>query len=443
METNSIKVIGELKNELKSRIPGIDKKRFGDQTFGQENEYTYQGLIGGVDSLLTDISVLVKAHNKFIQISNLGERNNIATHLRNITTHLENPNQLWQHIDALKILLRSYNVRKSKERFAELDEEIETVLKNKLKLDEEILSAKSLKKGAQQILEEIEIDKVTSNTKLEEFKKLIPEFEEKIEELQSTIEQQDKVLKRITDIHDNSETLHDEIQSSYNESKSNEKIIDSFATKVQEREKTLEKISEDTKVYTNKIAEFTKERKELLKEAEDLIDSAKQALNYKTAEGISAAFEAKYQEAKDGKNWTWLLGSAACLLGTIGLGVWILVEASTNIGIILGRIALLPFPIGGAIFCANQYVKNKNITEDYAYKAVLSKSIVGFSEQILENGNKDGAEYVKYMETVLSEIHKDPLRKRTKDQSKSQDDQNLSLDKFVELAEKIVKLKGE
>ena len=73
---------------------------------------------------------------------------------------------------------------------------------------------------------------------------------------------------------------------------------------------------------------------------------------------------------------------------------------------------MVPFTILAAIFCANQYVKQKNLAEDYAYKAVLTKSIVAFSDELRENDEKG---YSEYISTVLKEIHQDPLRKRGKE----------------------------
>jgi hypothetical protein len=52
------------------------------------------------------------------------------------------------------------------------------------------------------------------------------------------------------------------------------------------------------------------------------------------------------------------------------------------------------------------------LAEDYAYKAVLTKSIVAFSEELRK---KDETGYSEYISTVLKEIHQDPLRKRSKE----------------------------
>lgn len=78
---------------------------------------------------------------------------------------------------------------------------------------------------------------------------------------------------------------------------------------------------------------------------------------------------------------------------------------------IVGRLSLVPFALLAAIFCANQYVKQKILIEDYAYKTVLAKSLVAFSEELRV---KEPEKYAEYLSTVLKEIHQDPLRKRDK-----------------------------
>ncbi|MGZ5245297.1 MAG: hypothetical protein ACXWEY_01790 [Bacteroidia bacterium] len=98
----------------------------------------------------------------------------------------------------------------------------------------------------------------------------------------------------------------------------------------------------------------------------------------------------------------------------------------------------MPLPIAGAIFCANQYVRQKNIIEDYAYKMVLAKSIVGFSEQIRKDNSPD-EEYTHYIKTVLNEIHNDPLRRRHSKYIKK-DNSTSSMDSFKDAMESIKKL---
>ena len=68
---------------------------------------------------------------------------------------------------------------------------------------------------------------------------------------------------------------------------------------------------------------------------------------------------------------------------------------------------------------------------------VLSKSIVGFSEQLKKNGTETNEEYIHYIKTALEEIHKDPLRKRT---GSNKENELTNLSQIGELVDKIKKI---
>ena len=77
---------------------------------------------------------------------------------------------------------------------------------------------------------------------------------------------------------------------------------------------------------------------------------------------------------------------------------------------IIWRLALLPITISWAIFSASQYVKQKNLIEDYAYKLVLVKSIIWFSEELLKVKENTNDGYQQYITKTLDELLQDPLR---------------------------------
>ncbi len=152
-------------------------------------------------------------------------------------------------------------------------------------------------------------------------------------------------------------------------------------------------------------------------------------MNLKTTEGISAAFSAQYHNAsKSRRFWPWVVGAVFCILIAIGLTIWIVagwgVIDPYSIGSISGRIVSVGIAVTGATFCAKQYTKQKNISEDYAYKAVLAKSIVAFTEEIRK---RDETKVAEYLGKVLSEIHQDPLRKRSNDEVVSNFDKAFDL----------------
>lgn len=439
MELNTVNQIREKRDEIREHIKDLNLRDYDDTVYGSENEYTFKGLIGGIGALLTDISTLTRYPSKFAKISTYTERNNILSYLTRIKTYLESPTNYIVQFEALKILLRSFNVRYFSERQIEFESEIEEVRKIKLQLQQVLVDSKKLKD---------EIDE--SNTNIEEKLEISKEKLEEVENELGTIITRKTELTEQTEtletINTNLETIKEtasenltEINDSLTVSKSNEKLITSFAKKVQDREKRLDELEQKTEDNNKKLSDYDTQRKAILEKANNLIESSKKALNYTTAVGISASFQGQYENSNN--KWifgSWILGAVVCLIGTICLGIWILQVNPDNIGVLVGRISLLPLPIIGAIFCANQYTKQKNIIEDYAYKMVLSKAIVGFSEQLKKNGTDENEEYVHYIKTALEEIHRDPLRKR--DSKKSSEVKESSLKDLVEMAERIVKM---
>ena len=444
METPVIKEIKKLRDDIKESLEAIDKTQYYSNNYGPESEYSGKGFYLGLEALLVDISYLIKSHNIFISISTHSERNQIKSELTNIHSYLSNPQQLCQHIDNLKILLRNYNVRGNVDRWEHFTEVNKKLLEQSDQFSEVL-------KEVNTIHETAVVAKESIDEKIKEIADKFEEVEEKIqevEEVKTEIEENSEKLKTVNTTLEKIKTDADEnlegIVESYNEAKANEKIINSFALKVQERDNRLGEIQQLTEENKQKLTDYENERNKILEEAKQLIENAKTALNYKTAEGISASFQSQHDDAKKWQfSGSWIIGASVFIAVAIGLGIWILVGKADELHIILGRIALIPLPIFGAIFCANQYVKQKNIIEDYAYKMVIAKSIVGFSEQLKKDPSEDKGEYVHYMKVALEEIHKDPLRKRNIKIADTKTDnkiENFSVKDILEVAERIVKI---
>ena len=163
----------------------------------------------------------------------------------------------------------------------------------------------------------------------------------------------------------------------------NRQLIDEFAKKIAMREAQLVDQQVKTVEFTDALAQHRVAMSEIEGEAKRIIESARTALSYKTAEGLSAAFNERYTEtSEDSKRKFWLVAAGVLVLLAVLLGIWITWDTKVAIAVVAGRVSLIPILIGGAWFCAHQYVKLANIAEEYAYKSVLSKSIVGFSEQM-------------------------------------------------------------
>lgn len=440
METQSVIQIKNLRDKIKEKLASFDSSQFNNTKFGDENEYNGKSLYLGLDSLLVDISYFIRAHNIFIQNTTLEERNSIINQLTNIHSYIESPQNLFRSIDILKIELRKHNIRSNIERW-ELFQDV----------NKELLEQRDEFKVALQFINEIKDQAKNSNStiteKIEALTKTFEELEEKIEEVEEVkteIVTNSENLKTINSallkVKEAADENLESIVESYNEVKSNEKVINSFAQKVQERDNRLGELQQLTEENKQKIVGYETERVKILDEANKLIESAKTALNYKTAEGISASFQEQHSNAGNWhlKGW-WIIGALLFVVTAILLGVWVAFDKTNDLHLIIGRIALIPLPIIAAIFCANQYVKQKNIIEDYAYKMVLAKSIVGFSEQLKKDPSQDKGEYIHYIKVALEEIHKDPLRKRERKQTETKIE-NFTVKEILDVAERMVKI---
>lgn len=418
METRTI---NEIKSTLDSIRQSLDAYREHHKNqgtdmdtcnYGSENEYNLKGIIGGIKNVLTDVSFLVRSHNLFFKLSAYNERTEIKQLLQNLNNGLVNKNvtNIINNLDLLKIRLRTYNLRNDRNRYVDYNEALDTLCRKAIALEEGIQDVKMKLEEAEKTYTEIQ-------GKQEEYNEIIQKLEDKKNEF---AEDYDSFVKEVGDfktLAEKAKTNEQVISDYLKQVEEDREVFNEFVEKIENREKVLVKQNEETTNYEKKLEAFDQDQQKKLNEVAALIEKARQALQYTTAAGMSAAFQEQYDKTNNiwSKRW-WLVAAVAFLILTLGIGVWIVTgwgineDNSTQLFSLIGRMSMVPFTILAAIFCANQYVKQKNLAEDYAYKAVLTKSIVAFSEELRE---KDDKSYSEYISTVLKEIHQDPLRKRS------------------------------
>ena len=422
METTTIIAIRDLLSQVQENLDTYQQYHIDNNTdmdacsYGSEQEYCIKSLIAGVKNILTDLGYLTRAHNLFLKLSTYANRNDIKSHLTNINTYLKNRNtaNIVSELDWLKSNLRTYCLRLDRDRYLDFNTEIDELRRKAILLEDEI-------KKTQQRLSEVGTTYSEIQSKREEYNTIISELtstkDSFIEEL-NVFTTEFGEYKELTKKAKNNET---EIATSLESANKNLEKFNEFITRIDEREQTLAKQAVSTTTYESKLNEYTQEHITKLEEAKQLIEEAKTALHYKNAEGLSAAFSHQLDTAsnKHARLW-WLGGAIIFILATLSIGIWIVTGWGLNESVdqnqmilnLVGRLSMIPFTIAGAIFCANQYTKQKNIIEDYAYKTTIAKSIIAFSEELR---SKDPERYAEYISTILREIHQDPLRKRVKD----------------------------
>lgn len=407
MDVPTIETIRTLRDEIRTLLPKIKASQHKEQRFGTENEYTAKGLISGLDGLLTDLSTLTRSPAQFVKKSTYTERNTIVSHLTQIKGGVVNKDfqVIAKYLDLLKITTSRFNIRHTEERQEELDKRIDELQRRINNLD---VTCEIIDGTAKEVIEK---EEAITKTELLLHEKLdaLEELETELNTKLATLEEQRTGLD---DLLDTDQERSNTIASLLADSKSHSEVIETFSKRVSQRENQLEDQEIKTNTYIKNLSNFTSEREELLEDASKLIQEARSALGYTTARGISAAFNKKYEDTlKDKTTELWLRYAAGFILLAGLVGVWIFIDRKVELEALFGRLSLIPIFIGGAWFAAAQYVKQKNISEDYAYKSVLAKAMVGFADQLEENSDK-GDNYSHYIQSLFAEIHNDPLRKR-------------------------------
>ncbi|MET7259316.1 hypothetical protein [Dyadobacter fermentans] len=223
----------------------------------------------------------------------------------------------------------------------------------------------------------------------------------------------DSVLASINEYRKQSSEIVGNVKEYEKEIESKRLSIETFATNIDEYKQTITVIQNEAEAVVNKGSEVSQ-----------LIEQAQIALQLNSAEGVSAAFAAQHRNASSGwQLWTWISACVVCLGGALYLTITLISEKHIAIPkdkisplllafpwlIIVGRAVSVSICLSAAAFCARQYTKQKQLAEDYAYKSVLAKSIVAFSQEIKKSDDSNVAEYLT---TVLAEIHRDPLRNK-------------------------------
>lgn len=393
METSTIQQIRYQIDQVDKALSGFVVRQHSEARYGPEEEYTAKSLKEGVKAILTDIRGLIRAHNKFVQLSIHSERDAIRGHLADIYISLTNEDYagVASHLDTLKPVIRSFNVRGSSE-------------------TQEVLEERADQFNAQCSVAEENIDTIEKIAdKAGHTEKKLQSAEESIESFYSKISKLQEETEKLENLQDRSRSNHRAIEQALMSARSHEETINNFVQRVEKREQQLDKQEQSTVDYQEQLTSFKKEHEEKLEQAEKLIQQARNALGYTTATGISAAFSERYreEEGRGKKIMGWLVGAGIFVVTSIVIGIWLVWgNQAIGLGSVISRIAIMSVALSGAWFCAAQYVKYRNTREDYGYKTVLSRSMIAFLDQLT------GEERERYLEMVLTEIHKDPLRKR-------------------------------
>lgn len=420
MTTTSISNIKSSLAALQENLPSVRKYLEENYTdtmntgqWGIEKEYSPNGLLGGIQNIITDLIYLVENPATFIRLSTYEDRQSIHQYLSLLfddTNHCDF-SDIASQLDSLKMVLHPYNLLTDEQRMIVYQQKIDELTQQTENLTQVLKEAREQEKDINEIYNlvseqvgEISNKKKAITTSLKQSKAI----EEQLKTLKEDLE---AVAKEIHSLNSTSSSLKDEAITYRDE-------VKKFAEEISEHQRKIEKQNAQFEVFQETFDKNTTDQKLYLEDALKLIEKSKLALNYTTSVGLGDSFDAqcKYLTGKWGyKLWGWLVASVVSILGIIAIGIWLITTQHSQgngdyslIWIqIFGKLSMIPLLITATIFCANQYTKQKGLLEDYSYKLRLAQSMVAFSEELRE---KDSEKYKEYLSSVLKEILKDPLR---------------------------------
>jgi len=394
MTAQTITEIKQVIDAIEPHISEFVVKDHAGSNFGEEQEYTAESLKFGLKEMLTEIRALVRAPAKFVRMLNLVERREMHNALVQMSNQLaaKDYNAVATTWDTLKRSVRPRGLNTTPELLETLKERIDALHGVGVPLEEK-------RDEAEQIRSQIETAKANAESavaRLDVATKALDALEGKVKQAEE-IQQKAQI----------SGAAIDQLQA---QAQSKEELLSSFSASVQSGKSQLGEQAQKIEEYERRLTEYGEQQKEYLERAENLIKSARDALGYTTATGLSASFTERYLEEKKKWIWNflWLFASAISVGGALWLGYDLLVDQSAlTAGLAIARTAAASAAISAAWFCASQFVRNKNTSDDYGYKSVLAKSMVAFLDQFQDQGEREA-----YLRTVLGQIHQDPMRKK-------------------------------
>ncbi|ENB7194791.1 hypothetical protein ABIH54_001364 [Enterobacter bugandensis] len=426
-EGKSIKVIlNDLNILLKSSIQYFNKKSFTLSVFYSASEIqTIEDSLHRIDSALDACAEQLRDENGEktltkgdVQLNNdIFDMPNISAtqHEKRLRPRsLLSINLIPNELDILKPYLRIFAFKGAETRgdsYRRLLED-QVALEN-LKGDfvNNLDYAQRYKKEANDCLTSIEeyYDKVEAihgqaEEKFSELEIELDKINKKIEAIATSKNEWDEKLTEMDGIKDEVEDVHSRIDELYKSSGD-----------IRRQLKALVEVADDNNRNATNIVEYFDEK---ANELEKIKDKAISILNITGTVSLGQFFKEQHTEAKENVG-KWLIASGVLLACAVGVCVWALwsFDAASEIPYLFSRLSIVPLILAGLWFCSSQYIKQKHIIEDYAYKKVLALSMVSFRNELTDSSPDSVTEYIK---SVLEQLHQPPLDSLEKNQFKEE-----------------------
>lgn len=237
----------------------------------------------------------------------------------------------------------------------------------------------------------------------------------KLEELE---ERQRKLISRLNINNDAYKEKISVVDVAYEKVEDFTKKISLYDNASDKFKTELLKLDASYNILSDKFVSLDQTLSEKQKKLDTILTQAESVLGKASTAALGQFFKEQYEHSKEFL-WVWPSMGFAFLSGAILICVMTVFPGLIDVGtskviipgidetaFIISRLVVSPLFLVGAWFCATQYVKRKNIIEDYGYKKVLSLSLLSFKAEIEKTGVQNTTEFIR---AVQSELIKSPL----------------------------------
>ncbi|WP_135381418.1 hypothetical protein [Vibrio tasmaniensis] len=234
----------------------------------------------------------------------------------------------------------------------------------------------------------------------------------RIESIETSSEDLESKIKLINDAHQAAESLPTDLKELRDTHSEIKATLDQV---IKEREKVSEILFESQKAYksVSELEQLIKENKE---KTDTYVEQCDEALQITTTEGLAAGFDQKAKQLNR-SIWVWIIGLLSALAAGAALGYLrvgdLTAALSTQLtaGQAILHTVISVFSIGGPLWLAwistQQIMQRFKLAEDYAYKATVAKSYIGFSKHA---SRFDEATSERLFNSTLDRLDEMPLR---------------------------------
>lgn len=268
-----------------------------------------------------------------------------------------------------------------------------------------LITLDTLERVLRPLLSVGEADKKALTKEISDLRANVRSLKARANAVEPSIGELDGMAKSIVAAHDAAVRLPTDLQ----ELEESRHKIDKIAKSVAASEGTIRHLAESAKVSADRISNGAEH-------AEKIIEKCETALRASTAVGLAGAFHDR-AEALRKSLWPWVLGLVCALIfGAVVGGLQLhqlaeSIQASTAPTIVWTRIAVSLLSVGAPVWFAwlstKQIGQRFRLSEDYAYKASISKAYEGYRREAVD---LDEDFQKRLFASALTRLDEQPLR---------------------------------